>query len=116
MDRNFSIRRRLYGDACLGAWNIEMIRIARENGAAAKFPGSGGAVPGLMRPGESLEKCRAALESAGCVFVPLTPVGPKVSCVSKHDQDVDESTTCADPRSEGGEGSERSAARFAWQS
>jgi glucuronokinase len=114
MDRNFSIRRRLYGDACLGAWNLEMIRIARENGAAAKFPGSGGAVLGLMRPGQSLEKCRAALESAGCVFVPLTPVGPRAYGSAKHDQDGDQSTTCADPRSEGGDGSDGNTVRTAW--
>merc|ERR1719379_1007194 len=63
------------------------------------------AVRGLVRPGQSLEKCRAALESAGCVFVPLTPVGPRTYGSTKHDEDIDESTTCAGPRSEGGDGS-----------
>ena len=76
---------------------------------------SGGAVLGLVRPGQSLEKCRAALESAGCVFVPLTPVGPKEDASAKRDHDADASTTCADPRSDGGDGSEGTTVRSAWQ-
>jgi len=49
MDQNFKVRRQLYGDAALGANNIEMIEICQGCGAAAKFPGSGGAVLGLCR-------------------------------------------------------------------
>jgi hypothetical protein len=36
------------GDAALGRDNIRMIEIAREAGASAKFPGSGGAVVGVV--------------------------------------------------------------------
>merc|ERR1712070_1173565 len=50
MDENFANRRRLYGDECLGRKNLQMIDICKKSGAAAKFPGSGGAVLGLCRP------------------------------------------------------------------
>jgi len=36
------------GDASLGADNLRMIAIAREMGASGKFPGSGGAVVGVV--------------------------------------------------------------------
>ncbi len=39
--------RGIYGDAALGEANLQMIEIARQYGAAAKFPGSGGAVVGM---------------------------------------------------------------------
>ncbi|KHG01453.1 Glucuronokinase 1 -like protein [Gossypium arboreum] len=44
MNRNFDLRRRMFGDECLGALNIEMVEVARRVGAASKFTGSGGAV------------------------------------------------------------------------
>ncbi len=44
MDANFNLRRELYGDMVVGLGNIKMIELARKMGAAAKFPGSGGAV------------------------------------------------------------------------
>lgn len=94
MDDNFATRRRLYGDAALGAKNLQMIEICQQSGAAAKFPGSGGAVLGLCRPapddptgaahiqtpGEvdrsQLETIRHALEAENYVFCPLDPVMP----------------------------------------
>jgi galactokinase/mevalonate kinase-like predicted kinase len=45
---NFDTRRSLFGDAALGKDNLRMIAIARETGASAKFPGSGGAVVGVV--------------------------------------------------------------------
>lgn len=42
MDRNFDIRRRLFGDEVLGDRNLRMIELARSYGAAAKMTGSGG--------------------------------------------------------------------------
>lgn len=45
---NFDNRRKLYGDAALGRDNISMVDIARAAGAAAKFPGSGGAIVGVI--------------------------------------------------------------------
>ncbi len=44
INTNFDLRRQLYGDRVVGRDNIEMIEKARKLGAAAKFPGSGGAV------------------------------------------------------------------------
>ncbi|MBA0829419.1 hypothetical protein Goarm_014027 [Gossypium armourianum] len=44
MNRNFDLRRCMFGDECLGALNIEMVEVARRVGAASKFTGSGGAV------------------------------------------------------------------------
>lgn len=88
MDENFATRRRIYGDQCLGKKNLRMIEICKANGAAAKFPGSGGAVLGLCRPpnqdgqgsyksntsGNALQKVCAALEAENIVFCPLDPV------------------------------------------
>ncbi len=44
MDENFDLRRSLYGDKVVGRDNIKMVELARSQGAAAKFPGSGGAI------------------------------------------------------------------------
>ncbi|GER47448.1 GHMP kinase family protein [Striga asiatica] len=44
MNRNFDLRRQMFGDDSLGALNIKMVEIARRVGAASKFTGSGGAV------------------------------------------------------------------------
>jgi len=43
MDRNFAIRRKLYGDDVVGALNIEASKVASSFGLSAKFTGSGGA-------------------------------------------------------------------------
>ena len=77
MDANFDMRRKLYGDACLGAANLEMVQIARSLGAAAKFPGSGGAIVGLARQAEDLFSLRTAYEAAGYVFVKAEPYFPE---------------------------------------
>jgi glucuronokinase len=73
MDQNFAIRRRLFGDECLGAANLDMISIAQKHGAAAKFPGSGGAIVGLCPDPSTLPAVREALESAGYVVVMVKP-------------------------------------------
>ncbi len=39
MDENFALRRRVYGDPCLGEKNLRMAEIGRGFGAACKFPG-----------------------------------------------------------------------------
>merc|ERR1712151_873282 len=84
MDENFTTRRRLYGDACLGWKNLQMVEICHRCGAAAKFPGSGGAVLGLARPSKEeggqhalMDQLRQAFEVESYVFCPLTPVAPK---------------------------------------
>lgn len=43
MNRNFDLRKNLYGEEALGQPNLELIRIARDHGLAAKLPGSSGA-------------------------------------------------------------------------
>ena len=73
MDANFDMRRKLYGDECLGDANLEMISIARKYGAAAKFPGSGGAIVGLAKDTGDLFSLRSAFEAAGYVFVKAEP-------------------------------------------
>lgn len=40
----WNLCRRMFGDECLGALNIEMVEVARRVRAASKFTGSGGAV------------------------------------------------------------------------
>ncbi len=61
MRENFDTRRRLFGDAALGRDNIRMIEIARECGASGKFPGSGGAILGVV----DAAGVEAALRPAG---------------------------------------------------
>ena len=49
MDKNFEIRRKLYGDAVVGYTNIQAVEIAHQYGLAAKFTGSGGALVCMRR-------------------------------------------------------------------
>ena len=72
MAENFRLRRKLFGDAVLGATNLKLISIAEQNGAVAKFPGSGGAVVGTCDV-DKLSKVRRAYEREGFVFVELEP-------------------------------------------
>ena len=44
MAQNFAWRRKMYGDAVVGAVNLKAIEIAESCGLAAKFTGSGGAL------------------------------------------------------------------------
>ncbi|EDQ91895.1 uncharacterized protein MONBRDRAFT_14509 [Monosiga brevicollis MX1] len=71
MDANFSLRREIYGDACLGEANLRMVSIAKSFNSAVKFPGSGGAVVGLCRDASRLQDLREAFEAEGFVFVIL---------------------------------------------
>ena len=48
MNENFDLRRQLYSDAVLGDENLRMVSLGRSLGAAVKFPGSGGAVLGIL--------------------------------------------------------------------
>jgi glucuronokinase len=43
MNRNFDLRRKLFGDEALGEHNLALVEIARSAGFAAKLPGSSGA-------------------------------------------------------------------------
>jgi glucuronokinase len=53
MNANFDLRRELYGDAVLGPQTLRLVEIARSRGCAAKLPGSGGAVIGLVPENEA---------------------------------------------------------------
>jgi glucuronokinase len=56
MNRNFDLRRGLFGDEALGGHNVRLVEIAREHGLAAKLPGSSGAALILVGTGESGEE------------------------------------------------------------
>ncbi|OMO69270.1 hypothetical protein COLO4_29172 [Corchorus olitorius] len=72
MNRNFDLRRRMFGDECLGALNIEMVEVARRVGAASKFTGSGGAVVAFCPDGPSQVKLlEEACHKAGFIIQPI---------------------------------------------
>ncbi|KAI7865576.1 hypothetical protein BDF14DRAFT_1730045, partial [Spinellus fusiger] len=81
MTDNFELRRSIYGEEVLGAANLRMIALARQNKCAAKFSGSGGAVvcmwSGMSENSEEQDtlKLRQDLEVEGFVFVKLVPMG-----------------------------------------
>jgi glucuronokinase len=76
MDRNFDLRRAVYGDECLGWKNIRMVELARRFGASAKFPGSGGAVVICPRASTDIWAMRTAMMNEGFVLVPIVPPPP----------------------------------------
>lgn len=75
MDRNFSMRRALYGDVIVGEKNILMVQMAQGMGLAAKFTGSGGALVCMRQDGLGWleqareEAVRAAFSEQGFVLV-----------------------------------------------
>jgi galactokinase/mevalonate kinase-like predicted kinase len=81
MTRNFDTRRSLFGDPALGRDNLRMIAIARECGSAGKFPGSGGAIVGVVDVAGMLAKgtlveagsAAAAAAAGGAQVVPALP-------------------------------------------
>lgn len=72
-DLNFDLRRRIYGEECIGGRNLLMVEILRSLGLPAKFAGSGGAVVGLCQDPARVEKARQALADRGFQFTWLTP-------------------------------------------
>ncbi|KAD3641120.1 hypothetical protein R6Q59_003748 [Mikania micrantha] len=75
MNQNFDLRRQMFGDAALGALNIEMVEVARRVGAASKFTGSGGAVVAFCPDGPSqVELLNDACKKAGLSIVPVKVV------------------------------------------
>ncbi len=65
INRNFELRRKLFGDAALGAHNIRLVEIAREQGLAAKLPGSSGAALILLGDSRSEEALSRAYQEQG---------------------------------------------------
>ena len=77
MDQNFDLRRKIYGDECLGWKNLRMVEIARKHKASTKFPGSGGAVLVATDPQETdVEALAADLETHGFSLVKLDVFEP----------------------------------------
>jgi len=73
MNLNFDIRRRMYGDECLGRTNLQMIELARSLGLPAKFPGSGGAIIGICEDEDLLARAERAFTERGFVFCRIHP-------------------------------------------
>ncbi|KAJ8750109.1 hypothetical protein K2173_014024 [Erythroxylum novogranatense] len=83
MNRNFDLRRSMFGDECLGALNLEMVEVARRFGAASKFTGSGGAVVVFCPDGPPQVKLlEDACKKAGFVIEPVKVVP---SCLNADD-------------------------------
>ncbi|KAF3501947.1 hypothetical protein F2Q69_00044859, partial [Brassica cretica] len=80
MNRNFDLRRIMFGDECLGAMNIEMVEVARKIGAAAKFTGSGGAVVAFCPDGPSQVKLlEEECKKAGFIVEPVKLVPTRLN-------------------------------------
>lgn len=78
MNRNFDLRRQMFGDDVLGWVNIKMVEVARSVGAASKFTGSGGAVVALCPDGDAqVELLKTACQEAG-FLVQKIKVAPSV--------------------------------------
>eukprot|EP00095_Tigriopus_kingsejongensis_P007749 snap_masked-scaffold815_size93432-processed-gene-0.11 protein:Tk07749 transcript:snap_masked-scaffold815_size93432-processed-gene-0.11-mRNA-1 annotation:"glucuronokinase 1-like" len=73
MQDNFALRKSIYGEACVGEENLKMIDIGSKFGAACKFPGSGGAIVGLLLDPSQLDLLKSAFEEEGFVFVKVIP-------------------------------------------
>jgi glucuronokinase len=69
MNKNFDLRRKIFGDRVIGEKNLEMIQIARELGFPAKFSGSGGAIVGIYRTWEELRQLAQVYREHGFEFV-----------------------------------------------
>lgn len=82
MNRNFDLRRCMFGDAVLGSINLEMVAIARRVGAASKFTGSGGAVVVFCPGGPSQVKLlEEACQKAGFIIQPIEVVPSRLNDV-----------------------------------
>jgi glucuronokinase len=73
MNENFDVRRRIYGDNCIGTTNLRMIELARSLGLPAKFPGSGGAIVGLYLDEEQFLRAEKAFTDEGFMFRRIHP-------------------------------------------
>ncbi|PIA44094.1 hypothetical protein AQUCO_01700009v1 [Aquilegia coerulea] len=75
INRNFDLRRLMFGDDALGSMNIDMVTVARKVGAASKFTGSGGAVVVYCPEGPSQVKLlEDACKEAGFIIQPVEVV------------------------------------------
>ena len=65
MDKNFDLRRKIVGDEAMGHTNLEMVQIARDNEACAKFTGSGGAIIGIYQNDRHFGRLQEAFDVNG---------------------------------------------------
>ena len=69
IDENFDTRRSIFE---LAPWQVQMVEIARQCGASAKFAGSGGTIIGIYRDNDMFEELSVKLAKIGsCVIKPL---------------------------------------------
>ncbi|CAB4415107.1 unnamed protein product [Rhizophagus irregularis] len=80
MNKNFELRREIFGDQILGQTNLFIIELARKYNFAAKFTGSGGAILGLWNGDDddstiltNIEKLKNELEKKEIRFCWLIP-------------------------------------------
>eukprot|EP01063_Lacrimia_lanifica_P027124 TRINITY_DN3763_c0_g1_i1.p1 TRINITY_DN3763_c0_g1~~TRINITY_DN3763_c0_g1_i1.p1 ORF type:complete len:640 (+),score=262.56 TRINITY_DN3763_c0_g1_i1:69-1988(+) len=71
MDQNFELRRELYSDAALGWKNLAMVELGRKYGGHMKFPGSGGAVVGMLEDPSKMDELTLEAQQKGFVCIPL---------------------------------------------
>ncbi len=72
MNRNFDLRRELYGDEALGEHNLALVAIARSAGLPAKLPGSSGAALILLDEEAEAEAALArAYADRGYRYLPI---------------------------------------------
>ena len=83
MDKNFDLRRKVYGDRAIGDKNLEMVETARSLGLPAKFAGSGGAIIGICESPEELERARTAFGRIGCYCTTIIPTEASPTEVDK---------------------------------
>jgi glucuronokinase len=68
INENFDTRRGIYN---LPSWQVQMVEVARQCGASAKFAGSGGTIIGTYQDEKMYEDLSAKLAAIGsCVFKP----------------------------------------------
>lgn len=91
MSRNFALRRRLYGDAALGARSMRMVEIAEGVGATAKFAGSGGATI-VYCPSSLVGKLEEACHREGFCCVPAK-IGDPERAVPRASEDLGAATS-----------------------
>jgi len=72
----FSLRRKIFGEAVLGAANLRMVEIAREHDVYATTCGSGGAIIGVIRDERQNTLLADSLKAEGFRFVPII-IGPE---------------------------------------
>ena len=73
MNRNFDLRRQVYGDAAIGAKNLEMIELARSFGMPAKFCGSGGAIVMICDDDDLFARAQVAFLERGFIMMRAEP-------------------------------------------